>query len=137
MKKNQKKKKKKKTTTAKNNKHPRFKKLNLGYFYAVYKSVSRFDHTHIASDLGEMARRSRDGGVQFGGIRAHRIKNEPLFSQRLKSFVLFKVSFEGFKFFFKNCGKSFAKLSIELFNALCLFVPKVFINIKNLLKRFK
>ena len=69
--------------------------------------------------------------------RAHRIKNEPLFSQRLKSFVLFKVSFEGFKFFFKNCGKSFAKLSIELFNALCLFVPKVFINIKNLLKRFK
>ena len=61
-------------------------------------------------------------------------KNEPLFSQRLKSFVLFKVSFEGFKFFFKNCGKSFAKLSIELFNALCLFVPKVFINIKNLLK---
>ena len=93
------------------------------------------------------ARQSRDGGVkvhQTQKIHSNRRcaltpprKNEPLFSQRLKSFVLFKVSFEGFKFFFKNCGKSFAKLSIELFNALCLFVPKVFINIKNLLKRFK
>ena len=101
---------------------------------------------YIASDLGRWHGEAVTEGLKFikrrkfmviGGMRACRIKNEPLFSQRLKSFVLFKVSFEGFKFFFKNCGKSFAKLSIELFNALCLFVPKVFINIKNLLKRFK
>ena len=91
-------------------------------------------HHFRGGGFGVLSRRRR------GSIWRHeacRIKNEPLFSQRLKSFVLFKVSFEGFKFFFKNCGKSFAKLSIELFNALCLFVPKVFINIKNLLKRFK
>ena len=55
--------------------------MNLGYFYAVYKSVSRFDHTHIASDLLEVARRSRDGGVKIhqmqkftaiGGVPSHR-----------------------------------------------------------------